>query len=54
MINVMKELHLIGLHTIVWGHAVVQLFETLLQKLEGRGIDSRLGHWIFQFTKSWG
>jgi hypothetical protein len=29
---------------ILWGHAVVQLIETLLYEPEGRGFDSRWCH----------
>ena len=29
------------------GHAVAQLFEALLFKAEGRGLDSRWFHWSF-------
>jgi hypothetical protein len=32
------------------GHAVAQLVEALRYKLEGRGFDSRLFHWIFLLT----
>ena len=38
------------LHTIRRGHAVAQLFETLLYKPEGRGFDSRWCHWNFSLT----
>jgi hypothetical protein len=30
----------------------VYVVEALCYKPEGRGFDSRLGHWIFQFTES--
>jgi hypothetical protein len=30
----------------------VQLLEAVRYKPEGRGFDSREGHWIFQLTKS--
>jgi hypothetical protein len=33
-----------------WRHAVAWLVEALCYKLEGSGLDSRRGHWIFQFT----
>jgi hypothetical protein len=32
------------------GHAVAQLVETLRYKPEGRGFDSRWGHWDFSLT----
>jgi hypothetical protein len=31
-------------------HVVAQLVEALFYKPEGRGFDSRSGHWIFQLT----
>jgi hypothetical protein len=36
--------------TTAVGHAVSQLIEALCYKLEGRGFDSRWGHWNFQLT----
>jgi hypothetical protein len=36
--------------TTVRGHAVAELVEALFYKPEGRGFESRLGHWIFQLT----
>ena len=33
-----------------WGHAVAQLVESLPYKPEGRGFDSRWGHWNFSVT----
>ena len=35
------------------GYAVVQLFEALHYKTEGRGFDSRRCHWNFSLTKSY-
>jgi hypothetical protein len=34
----------------LWGHTATQLVEALCYKPEGRGFDSRWGHWIFQLT----
>jgi hypothetical protein len=36
--------------TYTMGHVVVQLFEALRYKPEGRGFDSRLWHWNFSLT----
>jgi hypothetical protein len=38
------------LTVIQLGHAVVQLFEALRYKPEGRGFDSRWYHWNFSLT----
>ena len=36
----------------IFGYAVAQLFEAVLYKPEGRGFDSRLGHWNSLLTYS--
>jgi hypothetical protein len=41
---------LVAVVLVILGHAVAQLVEALCYKPEGRGFDSRSGHWIFQLT----
>jgi hypothetical protein len=42
-----KESRRLVLPITSWGHAVAQLVEALCYKPEGRGFDSRRGHWTY-------
>jgi hypothetical protein len=48
----MKLLHveLVLTFCYYWAHAVAQLAEALRYKPEGRGFDSRWGHWDFSLN----
>jgi hypothetical protein len=45
--NVLTFLYCPYLFIFFWGNAVALLVQALCYKPEGRGFDSRLGHWIF-------